>query len=188
MTAVIKQNSQVPSATTRKRIVRHCHAAPSVELPICVVVRYLTLQTGLDMGAHCAPLRQKKSSAVPLSRSGHMSVICARPSRKEVGVKRVETVGVYPLAPPRGAANPRAPQSATPRLISSEKPPARKGTNMPARFRYPGQSVQEKVPPGQNVALRASYAPESRRFLKTKRKTTHFREWFSWWKLTGSNR
>ena len=24
--------------------------------------------------------------------------------------------------------------------------------------------------------------------LKTKRKTTHFREWFSWWKLTGSNR
>ena len=49
---------------------------------------------------------------------------------------------------------------------------------MPARFRYPGQSVQKKVPPGQNVALRASYAPESRRFLKTKRKTTHFREWF----------
>ena len=29
------------SATTRKRIVRHCHAAPSVELPICVAVRCL---------------------------------------------------------------------------------------------------------------------------------------------------
>ncbi|MFR4261418.1 MAG: hypothetical protein ACLT14_02930, partial [Butyricicoccaceae bacterium] len=62
------------------------------------------------------------------------------------------------------------------------------GANMPARFRSPDLTVQEKVPPGQNVALRASYAPEIRRFLKTKRKTTHFREWFSWWKLTGSNR
>ena len=48
--------------------------------------------------------------------------------------------------------------------------------------------AEKKLPPGQNVALRASYAPESRQFLKTKRKTTHFREWFSWWKLTGSNR
>ena len=65
--------------------------------------------------------RKKKSSAVPLFRSGHMSVICARPSQKEVGVKRVETVGVYPLAPPRGAANSRAPRSAALRLISGKK-------------------------------------------------------------------
>ena len=38
---------------------------------------------------------EEKFSAVPLFRSGHMSAICARPSQKEVGVKRVETVGVY---------------------------------------------------------------------------------------------
>ena len=35
-------------------------------------------------------------------RSGHMSVICARPSQKEVGVKRVETL-VSTLLPRRGA-------------------------------------------------------------------------------------
>ena len=36
---------------------------------------------GFGMGAHCAPLRKKKSSAVPLFQSGHMSVICARLSK-----------------------------------------------------------------------------------------------------------
>ena len=46
-------------------------------------VRYCTatLRICLGMGAHCAPLRKKKSSAVPLFRSGHMSAICARPSK-----------------------------------------------------------------------------------------------------------
>ena len=116
-----------------------------------------------------------------------MSVICARPSQKEVGVKRVETL-VSTLLPRRGARHvPAVRRRRISSLNLSEKPPARKGANMPARFRYPGPSVQKKVPSGQNVALRALYAPERRRFLKTK-KTTHFREWFSWWKLTGSNR
>ena len=45
---------------------RHCHAAPSVELPLCVAAKYLTLRIGKEMGAHCAPLRKKKSSVVPL--------------------------------------------------------------------------------------------------------------------------
>ena len=47
-------------------------------------------------------IRKKKSSAVPLFRSGHMSAICARLSQKEVGVKRVETL-VSTLLPRRGA-------------------------------------------------------------------------------------
>ena len=57
----------------------------------------------------------------------------------------METAGVYPLVrprgvsalpPPRGAANPRAPQSATLRLISSEYlPPVR--ANPPAAVRVP---------------------------------------------------
>ena len=37
--------------------VRHCYAAPSVELPVCVAVWYPALHIGFDMGAHCAPLR-----------------------------------------------------------------------------------------------------------------------------------
>ena len=96
---------------------------------------------------------------------------------------------VSTLLPRRGARH--VPAVRRRRIFSlnlSEKPPARKEANTLTQFEYPAQPVLKKLPPGQNVALRASYAPESRRFLKTKRKTTHFREWFSWWKLTGSNR
>ena len=55
------------------------------------------------------------------------SPIITVPSKgKGVIHKRVETAGVYPLVRPRGvSARSRAPQSATLRLISSEKPPAR---------------------------------------------------------------
>ena len=97
---------------------------------------------------------------------------------------------VSTLLPRRGARH--VPAIRRRRIFSlnlSEKPPARKETNTLTQFEYPAQPVlKKKLPSGQNVALRASYAPEIRRFLKTKRKTTHFREWFSWWKLTGSNR
>ena len=96
---------------------------------------------------------------------------------------------VSTLLPRRGARH--VPAVRRRRIFSlnlSEKPPARKKANTLTQFEYSAQPVLKKLPPGQNVALRASYAPESRRFLKTKRKTTHFREWFSWWKLTGSNR
>ena len=70
--------------------------------PICVAERYLTLRIRGYMSARSASLRKKKSSAVPLFRSGHMSAICARLSQKEVGVKRVETL-VSTLLPRRGA-------------------------------------------------------------------------------------
>ena len=64
-------------------------------------------------------LRNKRKSnptAVPLFRSGHMSAICVRPSQKEVGVKRVETlvstllplaVGTAPPAAGRGTLPPQ---------------------------------------------------------------------------------
>ena len=79
------------------RICRAC-----VDLTVCVAEQYPTLRICRDRGAHCAPLREKKSSAVPLFCSGHMSAICARLSPKEVGVKRVETL-VSTLLPRRGA-------------------------------------------------------------------------------------
>ena len=82
---------------------------------------------------------EKKSSAVPLFRSGHMSAICARlGSKGKVGVQRGrKTAGCpsfLPLA--AGAALSRAPQSATPRCISAENsPPVRvnrlRGSNTP---------------------------------------------------------
>ena len=80
------------------------------------------------------------------------------------------------LAPPRGAANPRAPQSATPRLISSEKPPARKGTNTLTQFEYPAQPVLKKAAARKG---RSAYAPRalSKASAEGKRKATHFREW-----------
>ena len=47
----------------------------------------------------------------------------------------------YGAVPAADAAISRAPQSAIPRLISSEKPLARKGTNTLAQFEYPAQPV-----------------------------------------------
>ena len=75
-------------------------------------------------------LRNKRKSnptAVPLFRSGHMSAICVRPSQKEVGVKRVETL-VSTLLPRRGTRHvPAVRRRRISSLNLSEKPPARKG-------------------------------------------------------------
>ena len=63
-----------------ERIARHCYPPGDLLLPFgqftlcracgdgtaCVAAEYLTLRIGRGMGAHCAPLRKKKSSAVPL--------------------------------------------------------------------------------------------------------------------------
>ena len=73
--------------------------------------------------------RKKKSSAVSLFRSGHMSAICARLSKGKVGVQRGrETAGVPSFLPPRRVPRrSRRPQTANPPLNLSEKPPARIG-------------------------------------------------------------
>ena len=73
-------NSQVSSVTTCQRVARHGYPPGDLLLPFgqftlcracgdgtaCVAAEYLTLRIGRGMGAHCAPLRKKKSSAVPL--------------------------------------------------------------------------------------------------------------------------
>ena len=121
-------------------------------------------------------IRKKKSSAVPLFRSGHMSVICARLRNKgKVGVQRGrETVGVPSfLPPPRGAARSRRPQTANPPLRFSEKLPARKGRTRLRQFVCPAQPVQRKEPPRQGEPAYAVRAPRwvgaekiSRKFSK----------------------
>ena len=74
--------------------------------------------------------RKKKSSAVPLFRSGHMSAICARlGSKGKVGVQRGrETAGVPSSLPPRRAPRrSRHLQAAHPSLRFSENSPPRQG-------------------------------------------------------------
>ncbi len=108
---------------------------------------------------------EKKSSAVPLFRCGHMSAICARLTNKgKVGVQRGrETAGVPSfLSPPRMRQSPalrRAhfpaevqrktlrPLGRTacavqiPRSAGAEKGAARKRTNTLTQFAYPSHSV-----------------------------------------------
>ena len=62
------------------------------EQTVCVSAKYPTLRRGREMGAHCAPLRKKESSVVPLFRSGRRSPIFARLGIKETGFTRVETL------------------------------------------------------------------------------------------------
>ena len=50
-----KKYSQVLCVTTRKQIVRHCHAAPSGDKAACVAVRNLALRRGKEMGGHIGP-------------------------------------------------------------------------------------------------------------------------------------
>ena len=61
----------------------------------------------------CSPAVVKILCRSPF-RSGRISAICARPSQKEVGVKRVETLVSTLLPPPRGAARSRRRRRRTP--------------------------------------------------------------------------
>ena len=111
--------------------------------PICVAERYLTLRIRGYMSARSASLRKKKSSAVPLFRSGHMSAICARLSQKEVGVKRVETL-VSTLLPRRGARRIPALRRAQLPAEVQRKTLRPLGTNTLTQFAHPAQPVQRK--------------------------------------------
>ena len=103
---------------------------------------YLALRRGREMGAHCAPLRKKKSSAVLLFEAvAALRFSPDYPKGKGVIHKRVETVGVYPLVRPRGV-------SALPAEVQ-RKSPARQGRTRLRQFVCPGQPVQKRSrPPG----------------------------------------
>ena len=107
---------------------------------------------------------EKKSSAVPLFRSGHMLAICAGLSSKgKVGVQRGRKTAGCPsfLPPPQGAARSRRPQTANPPAEVQRKTPRPSGANTPAAVRVPRWSVQRKVPPGQGEHANAVRAPRS---------------------------
>ena len=74
------------------------------------------------MGAHCAPLRQSNPTAVLIfSKQSPVSGMRQVKKQKEVGVKRVETIGVYPLAPRSGYGAP-AGQASSVRFASDHSP------------------------------------------------------------------
>ena len=67
-------------------------------------VNRLCSSTVSDTANRLRKTRKKKSSAVPLFRSGHMSAICARLSKGKTGVQRGrETAGVPSFLPLRRA-------------------------------------------------------------------------------------
>ena len=113
---------------------------------------------------------EKRSSAVPLFRSGHMSAICARLSKGKVGVQRGrKTAGCPSFLPPRRAPQSPALRRAHSPLRFSGKLPAVRGehahavrmprsagaekecrpdrANTLTQFASPGQPVLKKLPP-----------------------------------------
>ena len=95
-------------------LIRRCRALQRAKELRDTVMSRLRRLSGLcsrilsDPANRLRKTRKKKSSAVPLFRSGHMSAICARLSKGKGEIhKRVETAGVYPLVPPPGRRTPR---------------------------------------------------------------------------------
>ena len=99
--------------------------------------------------------RKKKSSAVPLFRSGHMSAICARLSTGKVGVQRGrKTAGCPSFLPPRRGYG-VAPAEVQRKTSRPER------ANPPAAVRAPRWVGAEKEPPRQSEHANAVRVPQS---------------------------
>ena len=105
---------------------------------------------------------EKKSSAVPLFRSGHMLAICAGLSSKgKAGVQRGRKTAGVPssLSPPRMRQSPALRRAQFPAEVQ-RKTLRPLGTNTLTQFVHPGFPVQKKVPPGKGrTRLRSSRTP-----------------------------
>ena len=131
------------SIITRYRIVRHCYAAPSVELPICVAVRYLTLRIGCERYGRKNPLPYSFSKR---SHIGNLRQI--RKQGKGRSPKRKENRRLSFLFAPaagRGTFPPSA-DGALPAEVQ-RKTFCPLGANTLTQFAPPAGSVQEKEPP-----------------------------------------
>ena len=109
-------------------------------------------------------IRKKKSSAVPIFRSGRRSPIFARIRNKgKVGVQRGrETAGVPSFLPPRRAPQrPRRPQTANLLAESQRKTLRPERANTPAAVRAPHSAGAEKEPPRQGEHANAVRVPRS---------------------------
>ena len=146
---------------------RHCYAAPSVELPICVAVRYLTLRTGCEKHGRKNPLPYLISER---SHVGNLRQI--RKQGKGRSSKRKENrrlsflfapaAGAVTLPPSADGESPAEVQRKTFRPLGAnpltqfvcpgqpvqrKEPPVR--ANTLTQFAHPAQPVLKKLPPGQ---------------------------------------
>ena len=122
---------------------RHCYAAPSVELPICVAVRYLTLRTGCERHGRKNPL------PYPFSKRSHVGNLHQiRKQGKGRSSKRKENRRLsFLFAPAAGAATlPPSADGESPAEVQ-RKTPRPLGANPLTQFVCPGQPVQRKEPP-----------------------------------------
>ena len=120
----------------------------------------------------CSPTVEKI-----LCRSPYFAAVTCRQSapgyqRKRGDSQEGRNLGVYPLAPPRGAANPLAEvQRKTLRPL---------GTNTLTQFAHPAQPVQRKrLPPGQGEPAHAVCGPRLITARKRKNLRTNHTEVFS---------
>ena len=108
---------------------------------------------------------EKKSSVVPLFRSGRRSLICARLRNKgKVGVQRGrETAGVPSfLPPPRARQSPALRRAQLP-AESQRKKNRPSGANTPAAVRVPRSAGAEKrLPPVRDESPRCGSAPQNK--------------------------
>ena len=120
-----------------RRVARMCSSTLSVNC------EYFTKQT-----------QEYPDCRSPISERSHVGNLRQTKKQRETGVKRVETAGVYPLAPPRGAArsrrgggeSPRSAERNSPLRFSKKRLPPGQG-EPPARFKYPAGSVQKRSRP-----------------------------------------
>ena len=137
-----------------KRLIRRCLPLQRVKgLRDTVMSRLLEVadlcsRTLSDPANRLRKTRKKKSSAVPLFRSGHMSAICARLSMGKVGVQRGrKTAGCPSFLPPRRAPHSPALRRAQFPAESQRKTPAREGRTRRRQFAHPAESVQKRSRP-----------------------------------------
>ena len=99
-------SSQMLSITTKPASCATLLCCACAEQPICVAVRYLTLRIGGYTARKARPCGRKNPLPFPCFAAVAVLRFSPCPPR-ETGVKRVETAGVYPLAPPAWVRRPR---------------------------------------------------------------------------------
>ena len=107
------------------------------------------------------PYGRKNPLPFPFSERSPVSGLRQAKKQRETGVKRVETAGVYPLAPPRVRRIPALRRAQLSAEVQQKRLPPGQG-EPPARFKYPARSVQKRSrPSGANppAAVRVPRSP-----------------------------
>ena len=127
---------------TQRRVARMCSSTLSVNCEIFY-----------EINAESNPTAVPHFAAVP-----HVGNLAETKKSRETGVKRVETVGVYPLAPRRGYGESPHSEERTPAEVQ-QKTPARQGRTRLRQFVCLGQPGVEKEPPGRGEHANAVRMP-----------------------------